>query len=49
MCGVQCIVYAFYTIITFPLKLGIAILQFKINFQQVIFGQPVTPYPPVFG
>ena len=42
-------IYGVYQILTFPLKLGIAILQFKINFKQVIFGQPVTPYPPAFG
>jgi hypothetical protein len=49
MCGVQCVVFGFYQVVTFPLRLGIAILQFQINFRQVIFGQPVTPFPPAFG
>jgi hypothetical protein len=39
----QCIAYAFYQVLTFPLRVLINVLQFKITFKQVIFGIPPSP------
>jgi hypothetical protein len=49
----QCIAYAFYQVLTFPLRVLINVLQFKIDFKQVIFGIPpsptLQPVQPLFG
>jgi hypothetical protein len=36
-CAVQCAVYAIFQIVTFPLKLTLSILNFKLDFITRIF------------